>query len=66
MTQRSSGFGDTITAEGKLAIAHRMIMQSAEGPSLALLRGKAKRSELAETLRKLRHAIKLIEEVVNA
>lgn len=49
-----------------LTHAHRLIMESAEGPSNALLFGKAKRSELSESLRKLRHAIDLIERVINA
>ena len=63
MTLRTTGFGGMTKAEDKLATAHRLIMESAEGPSLALLRGKAKRSQLADSLRKLRHAIELIEEV---
>ena len=48
-----------------LNVAHRLIMEAAEGPSEALLRGKASRGKLSSSATKLRHALELIEGVIN-
>ena len=49
-----------------LNAAHRLIMEAAEGPSEALLHGKASRAKLASSAAKLRHALQLIEGVLDA
>ena len=53
-------------AQRKLTTAHRYIMEAGEGPSMALIKGKASRSALDRSARKLRMALSLIEEVIDA
>ena len=47
-----------------LAEAHRAIMQAATGPSEALLRGRASRAILVESVKQLKFATQLLEEVI--
>jgi len=47
-------------------VAHRQIMEAAIGPSEAMMKGKASRAALLESVRSLRAAISNIEEVLNA
>lgn len=47
----------------KLETAHRLIMQAAEGPSLAILRNKGNRALLKDSVVKLRAAADIIEEI---
>ena len=54
-----------MNAMAKLERAHKLIMQAAAGPSLALVKGKGKRSELAESVTKLREAADILEGMVN-
>lgn len=49
-----------------LTVAHRLIMEASEGPSEALLRGKASRAKLSSSAAKLRHALQLIESALDA
>ena len=56
----------TAKINNDLTHAHRLIMEAAQGPSEALLRGKASRAKLAESAANLRHALTLIDGVLNA
>lgn len=53
-----------MSVQADLTTAHRLIMQAAEGPSMALLRNKGNRSLLAASVKKLRAAADLIEGVI--
>lgn len=66
MSRRNTGLGSASNVEQTLARIHRLIMESAEEPSRALIKGKVSRSGLVETTRKLRRAIALCEEIIDA
>lgn len=51
-------------SKDRLEQAHRAIMQSAHGPSMALLRGMASRALLVESVKQLKFATKLLEEII--
>lgn len=63
---RTGNFRSGEGPESKLVAAHRLICEACNGPSMALLKGKAKRPELQESIKKLRMAISLMEEVLDA
>ena len=48
----------------KLADAHYAIMQGARGPGEALVRGRASRALLVESVKQLKFATKLLEEII--
>lgn len=48
----------------KLALAHRLIMQAAAGPSLALVKNKGNRTALRESIELLKSATSIIEGIV--
>ena len=65
MTRKPGWDGKDVRGSERLSAAHKLIMEASIGPGDALSRGRASRSQLDESLRKLRHAASIIEEVVN-
>jgi hypothetical protein len=53
-----------MSTKAKLEQAHLLIMQAANGPSLALVKGVASKAALVESLGKLRAATDIIEGLI--
>ena len=53
-----------MSVKSDLERAHLLIMQAGEGPGLALIKNKANRAMLLESVRKLKLAIDIIERVL--
>ena len=52
------------TLQTRLAEAHYAIMQAARGPSEALVRGRASRALLVESVKELEFATRLLKEII--
>jgi hypothetical protein len=55
-----------MSTPAKLEAAHKLIMQSAIGPSEALIRKKGSRAQLQQSVDKMKAAIEILEGIINA